>query len=42
MDLYQKTMVKMVKEVLEDGKEGLFEALPLNYAEFLSRLEKLR
>jgi hypothetical protein len=42
MNLYQRTMVKMVKEVLEGRKEGRFEIQLLKYDEFLSRLDRLR
>lgn len=42
LELYQETMVEMVRQVLLGNKEGLITATPLDYAEFLSRLEGLK
>ena len=42
MELYRKTMVEMVREVLLGNKAGLFEAAAIDYADFLSRLDGLK
>lgn len=38
IELYQNTMLEVVKEVLLDKKENLFEAELIAYEEFLTRL----
>lgn len=40
--LYQDTMIDMIKEVLTGQKQGLFEAEPVNYDEFVSRVKQLK
>lgn len=42
IELYQDTMLKVVKDVLLDQIEGLFEAKSVEYDDFLQRLNRLK
>ena len=41
IELYQNAMLQVVKDVLLDKKEGLFEAKSIEYEEFLQRLNRI-
>jgi hypothetical protein len=42
LELYRKTMVETVRKVLLGNTVGLFEAVPIGYADFLARLDGLK
>jgi len=42
LELYQNTMFNMVKDVLLDQKDGLFDIELIDYDEFLSIIKRLK